>query len=190
MAAFATKADLASFTGDDSLDSARGTLLLEQASNVIRSHCRQTFDRVANDEVELRGTWSHKLKLPERPVASVSKVLVGAVEVETYRLVRDTLYRTGPEEEHFNVDVGRGRSWGGPAYTVTVTYTHGFASADIPGVLETVCLQVAARAAGNPQHLGNFQGDGITLGFDRAGPFGLTSAEQSLLGRFRHELAS
>lgn len=190
MTAFATIAELATYTGDTALDGVRGDLLLEQASAIIRNHCRQTFDLVSDDEVDLRGNNTARLKLPERPVVSVSAVAINGTATTTYRLVRDTLIRTGPSATQFDATVPGG-SWGGPSYTVTVTYTHGFA----PGTqametLKAICLQVAGRAAGNPQHLHNFAADGVTLGFDRAGPFGLTAAEQSILDRFRHEYAS
>lgn len=190
MADFATSAELATFTGDSGLDSLRGDLLVAQASAIIRNYCRQTFDLVADDEVDLRGTNSSRLKLPERPVVSVSVVEINGVAVSTYRLVRDTLIRTGPSATQFDATVPGG-SWGGPSYTVTVTYTHGFTTGtDQMATLKGVCLQVAARAASNPQHLHNFASDGTSLGFDTAGPLGLTAAEQATLDRFRHEYAS
>lgn len=189
MTAFATSAELATYTGDTALDGARGELLLEQASAIIRNHCRQTFDLVEDDEVELRGSRASRLKLPERPVVSVSEVLIDGTETTSWRLVRDTLVRTGPGVDSFDERSSRG--WGSPDYTVTVTYTHGFAAGtQAMDTLKAICLQVAGRAAGNPQHLQSFAADGVTLGFDSAGPFGLTAAEQSILDRFRHEYAS
>lgn len=189
--AFADAVDLVTFTGDDSLAGAKGDLLLEQASAVIRNHCRQTFDLVTDDEVDLRGTWSHRLKLPERPVVSVSSVEIDDVEVATYRLVRDTLVRTGPLQTMFGVRDG-GRSWGGPSYTVTVTYTHGFATGtQAMETVKGVCLQVAARAAVNPrsmtqESIGDWSGSYASA----SGGFALTAAEQAILDRFTHERAA
>lgn len=179
MAAFADSNDLASYSGDSSLDGLRGTLLLEQASAVIRSYCRQTFDFVVDDEVELRGTWSRKLYLPERPVVSVSSVTIDRAATTSWRRVRDVLY-------------SRSGSWGGPAVAVTVTYTHGFA----PGAaaLETVkavCLQVATRASRNPSALSQESlGDWSASWGSSSGGFSLTAAEQAILDRFRHEYAT
>jgi hypothetical protein len=179
---FADAATLAEFVGDDSLDGARGAQLLESASAIIRNHCRQTLHRVENDEVELRGTRSQKLMLPERPVVDVTSVKVGGVEVSDWTRVRDGLFRNG--------------GWGGPSTLVEVTYSHGF-SEDSPAwkTLEAVCLQVAARAAANPQSFNSFtaaNGDGIGFGGGGTGTqvLGLTSAEQAIIGRFHHEKAS
>lgn len=178
MAAFATTAELATFTGDTSLDGPRGTLLLDQASAVIRTYCRQTFDLVPDDVVPLRGTWSGRLVLPERPVVSVASVAIDGADIaDGYTRVRDVLYRT---------------SWSGPKAVVTVTYTHGFA-ADAPAMetLKGVCLSVAARAAANPQSMaqesiGSWSGSFV----NGVGGFGLTAAEQAILDRFRHEHAA
>lgn len=175
---FADALTLAEFTGDDSLNSARGTLLLEQASAIIRNHCRQTFDLVTNDEAELRGTTSQRLLLPERPVVDVTSVVVDGASAGSWRRVRDSLWRSG--------------GWGGPSTLVTVTYTHGFAAGSpAMGTLEAVCLQVAARGAANPQSLRTFAAAGGTsLTFHDAGAVGLTAAEQAVLDRFKHEMAA
>ena len=179
---FATTQDLATFTGDDSLDSDRGALIIDMASAIIRNYCRQTFDLVENDEVELRGTRRSRLLLPERPVVSVSSVTVDGDPVDTYRKVRDGLWRA--------------EGWGGEDRLVEVVYTHGFAPNDPAwGVLAGVCLQVSARAAANPQSLNSFTaaaGDGIGFGGGGTGSqvLGLTNAERAILDRFRHEKAT
>lgn len=178
MAAFATTAELATFTGDTSLDGPRGTLLTEQASAAIRTYCRQTFDLVADDPVELRGTWSDRLLLPERPVVSVSAVDIDGYDVTVYRRVRDVLYHRS--------------SWGGPEAVVTVTYTHGFAAA-APAMetLKGVCLSIASRAAVNTSGTTSESiGDWSASWGNGGGGFALTAAEQSILDRFRHEYAT
>ena len=179
---FADSLTLAEFTGDESLFGARGDLLLESASAIIRNHCRQTLHLVENDEVELRGTRSQRLMLPERPVVDVTSVQVGGVAVEDWSRVRDGLWRSG--------------GWGGPSTLVEVTYSHGF-DEESPAwkTFEAVCLQVAARAAANPQSFNSFTaaaGDGIGFGGGGTGSqvLGLTSAEQAILNRFEHEKAT
>ena len=179
---FADSLTLAEFTGDDSLDGARGDLLLEAASAIIRNHCRQTFDLVEDDEVELRGTGKCRLLLPERPVVSVSSVTVGGVETTDFARVRDGLWRQG--------------GWGGESTLIQVVYTHGFAeNTPTMETLKAVCLQVAGRAAANPQSFNSFTaaaGDGIGFGGGGTGSqvLGLTSAERAILGRYRHENAT
>lgn len=189
---FATSSELATFTGDDDLDGTRGEMLLDQASAIIRNYCRQTFDLVEDDEVELRGTWSHKLKLPQRPVVSVDSVSIEGTGVSAFRLVRDTLHRTADVVDTFDFGPRIGRGWGGPTRTVTVTYTHGFET--VPTEVKGVCLQVAARAAGNPQSLQSFSDGAVSVTFGGGGTgsqvLGLTASEQSILDRFRHEYAS
>lgn len=185
MPAFADASVLAEFTGDESLDSARGTMLLESASAIIRNHCRQQFDLVEDDEVELRGTWSNRLLLPERPVVSVTSAAIDGTDVAFHR-VRDQLFRGAAGAWNIRTKSDRGH-WGGPQALVTVVYTHGFE--EIPGAIEAVCLQVAARAAHNPSSYGN-----VTIGGFRAGgmsqPLTLTAAEQATLDRFKHEHAT
>lgn len=169
--AFASIAELVEFTEDDTLGAGRGQLLVDQASAVIRNYCRQTFDAVVDDTVELRGTWSRKLLLPERPVTAVGTVLVDGEAVTDFDRVADVLYRP---------------HWGGPAVVVTVTYSHGFQTGDAAlDTLKSVCLQVAARAAANPQSLESYSSDGTSLNFGGAG-FGLSAAEQATLDRLGH----
>ena len=177
---FATSQDLATFTGDNSLDSDSGQLIIDMASAIIRNYCRQTFDLIEDDEVELRGTRRRRLLLPERPVVSVSSVTVDGDPVESFRKVRDGLWRT--------------QGWGGEDRLVEVVYTHGFAENDPAwDVLTGVCLQVSARAAANPQHFQSVNVDGVGSVFGM-GPshtnLGLTAAEQATLDRFRHAHAT
>ena len=178
MATFADSLTLAEFTGDDSLNGARGELLLESASAIIRNHCRQTFDLVEDDEVELRGTARSRLLLPERPVVSVASVTLDGdtLGADSYSRVRDGLWRQN--------------GWGDESTLVQVTYTHGFAEGT-PAMetLKAVCLQVAARAAANPQSFGGFDIDGLSAS-GLSAPIALTAAEQTILNRYRHKLAS
>ena len=180
--AFADSATLAAFTGDPSLDSIRGDLLLDAASAIIRNHCRQTFDIVENDEVELRGTTLKRLMLPERPVIDVTSVKVDGETVENYSRVRDGLWRN--------------QGWCGKSSLVEVTYSHGFAPDSLAmEVFKAVCIQVAARAAANPQSFNSFTaaaGDGIGFGGGGTGSqvLGLTSAERAILDRYRAEFAT
>lgn len=170
---FATAGDLAEFTGDSDLDSVRGELLVEQASALIRNHVRQTFTLVVDDPVELRGTWSRGLQLPERPVVSVDTVTIDGDAVTDFDRVRDVLYR---------------HNWDGPEALVEVTYTHGFdTDTEAWRTLKTICLQAAGRAAANPQGLANWSSDGTSINFRDVG---LTAAEQAVLDRFDHEHAA
>lgn len=187
--AFATATELATFTGDSSLDGARGTMLVDQASAVIRTYTRQTFDLVTDDEVELRGTWRAGLQLPERPVVDVTAVAVDGTTVTDFHRVRDVLYRGFRDDADHQVNRAH---WGGPETVVTVTYSHGFSSgAAALETLKGVCLQIAARAALNTSGMSSESiGDWSASWGNGGGGFALTAAEQSILDRYRHEYAA
>jgi hypothetical protein len=171
---FADADTLAEFANDDSLRSLRGDLLVENASALIRTYCQQTFDRVVDDLVELRGTSSERLMLPERPVIEVTSVYLDGFEVDDWSRVRDRLWRSG--------------GWGGPSSSVEVSYTHGFApNSPTMLTLRSICLSVAYRMSVNPatatqQTIGDFN-QSFAAG-------ALTAAEQAMLDRYRHEYAT
>lgn len=189
---FATSADLATYTGDDNLDSARGTMLLEQATAIIQAHCRQTLEQVTDDTQTLRGHWGQWLLLPERPVQSVTSVKLDDETVDDFERVRDRLWRRkGWVGDWLWWQRDWGRAWGeGEDHsTVEVVYTHGFA-ADSPAMetLKAVCLWVAGRMAANPQGFATFSdAAGTNINFRQGG---LTAPEQAILDRFKHEQAA
>lgn len=131
-------ADLADLRGVDPDDEDHQALqALAQASAFFRSYTGKVITVVEDDEQVLTGTWDNLLKLPQRPVISVSAVArrrgsetVDTEDVAPYSLLRDHLYRYG--------------GWGGPEAIVTVTYTHGFEV--IPDDVRATVLSMAARA--------------------------------------------
>lgn len=160
--AFATPDDLADFLGrdryTDPTEYRQASMLLDLATAAIQAWTRQTIELVADNEVTLAGTWQRELLLPERPVVSVAQVAVGGVPLAAadWSLVGGALY-SGPAVEPGVVTssslpvgaTGRGHwHWGGPDQTVTVTYTHGYATP--PAEVKAVCLAVAARGVMSP----------------------------------------
>lgn len=131
-------ADLADLRGVDPDDEDHQALrALAQASAFFRSYTGKDITRVEDDEQVLTGTWDNLLKLPQRPVISVSAVArrrgsetVDTEDVGPYALLHDHLYRYG--------------GWGGPESIVTVTYTHGFDV--IPDDVRETVLSMAARS--------------------------------------------
>lgn len=162
MAAFASTADLASylqqtFTADET---ATASLLLDLATAAVVRACRgQQISYVANDTVTLRGAYSNRLRLPQRPVVDVTAVLIEDQAVSDYEWTgKDVLYR--PYGWAFQpgistpVQAVTGAILVNPEprpYKVTVTYSHGYQT--IPDDLRGVCVSVAARAFSNPRGL-------------------------------------
>jgi hypothetical protein len=120
----ATPSDLASLLQQD-VDTATATLLLECATAVVQAVVGQRIVQVVNDTVtlDLDGCGGLYLDLPERPVTAVGAVLIGATTVTD-----------------FTTQLRRGRLWRPYGWrstlvayadqpsTVTVTYTHGYAT--------------------------------------------------------------
>jgi hypothetical protein len=140
LAAFVTAADFAqrlgvTLTGAETTDADD---LLELASDIIRDETGQTIEAVAADELTRPGTWSNRLRLPERPVTAVNSVTLDAValaESDEWYLQGDELVRVAG-------------SWGGPEAVLVIDYDHGWAT--IPGAIRGVCLEMVARVWVNP----------------------------------------
>lgn len=122
-----TASELASFLQKD-VDTASATLAIEIATGLVQGAAEQRIVQVIDDTVTLdldaddRSQW---ISLPERPVTAVGTVLVGATTVTdfTAQLRRGRLYRAmGWRSATLPV-------WSAPS-TVTVTYSHGYATGD------------------------------------------------------------
>lgn len=140
--AWASSEELRIHLGLSSIDAVRADQLLGEAENAVKAEARQSIDEVAADVVELAGVWARTLKLPERPVTAVTAVtLVDAVGIS--RTITEYVWsRRG------NLRRTDGGYWGGPDATVTVTYSHGYATP--PRELNTLAVNLAARAWVNP----------------------------------------
>lgn len=104
----------------DSLDPAQQaslTMLVEIGTAVVQAEVGQRLVAVTDDSVTLLGTTDSWLDLPERPVTAVSSVAVDGTAVGDYRLFGARLWRS----------CGWAPSPLEPS-TVTVEYTHGYAS--------------------------------------------------------------
>lgn len=104
----------------DSLDPAQQaslTMLVEIGTAVVQAEAGQRLVAVTDDSVTLLGTTDSWLDLPERPVTAVSSVAVDGTAVGDYRLFGARLWRS----------CGWAPSPLEPS-TVTVAYSHGYAS--------------------------------------------------------------
>lgn len=155
--------------------------LLDQVSDLARAYIGQTLTR-ATSTVTLRGTSDTDLRLPERPVVSVSAVTLDGTTVSTseYRLLGDTLVRS--------------YGWGHRNLPVAVTYVHGWLTDEVPADLKNVILRATGRAFKNPVGvLAEMLPGGYSATFDTQGNIGgpriLTGDEQMVLNRYRRRLA-
>ncbi len=139
MVSFATVAELGSYLDRDLLaEAARAQLLLDSATDVIKSETGQVIGRVDNDIVVLNGDGEEAVYLPERPVTALLEVKVNdvVVAVDKYQWTREgTLTKTNDR-------------WPTTRQSIAVRYNHGFDP--IPAIVKGVCLQAAARAYTNP----------------------------------------
>jgi hypothetical protein len=163
----ATPADLASLLQVPQVDTASATLALELATSLIQAAAGQRIVQVVNDVAVLDvdaddcGAW---LALPEGPVTAVSSVMVGALPVSdfTVQLRRGRIYRP------YGWRSATVAYWNAPS-TVTVTYTHGYASGDQRLELaRSVALSLASSAYGNPSGAVREQIDDYAVQYDAA----------------------
>ena len=136
----ATPDDLAARIGALSTDqAARAEALLVDASALIRGHCGgQVFTLVEDDVVNLR-TAGNRIRLPQRPVVTVTQVTqvaqVGGTVLPVSAWVWDGL-------DLVTLDPG----WA--AETMQVTYSHGFPV--VPDGLVAVACKMVNRVLTSP----------------------------------------
>jgi hypothetical protein len=151
VAQFATPDELATRLGvsfSEEEENRAGELLV-LASGLIQREAKQLIERVEGDILIRRGTSADRVRLPERPVVSISAVTLDAVpfteEIDWY-LEGDELVRTSsaPSSTSFGLSGG----WGDAGRILEITYTHGFDP--IPDAVKAVCLEATVRVWGNP----------------------------------------
>lgn len=204
MTDYVGRADLAIFLGvaSSTLNAARADLALAAAQAAVRGYLDQDITLVASEIVTLHGSGNTRLRLPQRPVRSVSKVEEGdgttadfaTIPAADYVLRDSILYR-------LNAD------WPREFVTVRVTYTHGWdlgavdsdSDSDtdanhIPADITLVTLGAAQRiyeASGSApvdhsltgERIGNYS---YTRSADAAaGTAALASVERLVLDRYR-----
>lgn len=171
----ASLSDLSAYVQDE-VDAATGLLLLDLASQVVRTETQQMITSVADDKVRLEGG-RQLLFLPERPVRSVSAVsgLYYATTADPfYYDIPDAAALYGPlppgiwvldAQSHLRLPTGS--LW---PPVVEVTYTHGYDT--VPRDLQAVCLEAAKRQLMNPSGYEQYTVGGVRAQFPgvRSGP--------------------
>ena len=182
MTALATPEQLEEFL-QQSLGDWRGAAeqALDTVSSAARTYCRQELTR-ATSPVTMRGTSDSELRLPERPVVSITSITLGGVAIASteWTLIGDTVIRPA--------------GWGNNQTALVAVYVHGYADGEVPDDLLDVVLRAAGRRFTNP--LGKFteqmSGYGATIESQGniQGPRIFTGDEREILNKYRLRAAT
>lgn len=173
MAAFATRAELASHLQVASVDNASADLALNGASQAIRDYCnwavsQETVAAKSLDSYGGRSIWLPTLLLTAvGPVVELGTALTVEVDYDWTELGR--LVRNG--------------RWPNQARAVVVTYTHGYNP--VPDSVKDVCLILAGQRYQNPARYRSKTVGGVS--WTTAGDAGADDAELVQLAKYRIE---
>ena len=130
----------------------RADTLLTMASGLIQEETKQKIELVTDDSYSRPGSYDTRVRLPERPVVSVSAVTLNGTALvpgQSYFVDRDELCRMNwnsvVQDSSFGLPWA---GWGFPWWTLAVVYTHGYAT--IPQLVKTVTMEAVARVWANP----------------------------------------
>lgn len=190
MALFAATDDLEARLGIDftAEEDIRAEMLLTLASGLIQDAAGQQIALVTDDELTMPGTNADRITLPQRPVVSVTSITLDGSELAEgtdWYLKDNTIYRISSSLSDSDSICG---GFGSPTQTLVITYTHGYATTDIPGLVTSICLEAAVRVWTNPgaviaERIGD---EDVTYAPYSDPPRGLllTDAEERKLRRF------
>ena len=140
MGAFASALELGIKVGNNSpSDLARWQSLLQEASDLIRTHRGQMISFVEGDTVTFGATNDHRLFLPETPITAITSVTVDGVlqAASTYDFTSWALFH--PD----------GSTWPNGA---TVIYSHGYLETSPEfGEYKSLAIRMVQRALFGPQ---------------------------------------
>jgi hypothetical protein len=193
MAEFASASDLAARLGITLTDveTARATALLDIASGLVQDEAKQTIERVDGEVYTLPGTTDETIRLPQRPVISVSSVTLDGTELvegsDWYldgnivrRIPATTLVLAGGGllEEAFSFPYGTGFGW--PTQTIAITYSHGYDAANVPQTVKAIVLEAVVRVWVNPGSVARETVGNVATVYDnmRFSPTGLMLTEE------------
>lgn len=156
---------------------------LEIASAWFRSESHQHISAVPADEQELRGNWTRRLWLPQRPVTALISIAIrryGQIVYTTSTVNVFSFSRRGL--------LLSGWDWGGPEATVLAVYDHGYD--EIPDDVEAAVLSRAKRlftAPVNTAVASQTMGPASQSFFDGGGTpvIGVTDFEERVVKKYR-----
>lgn len=179
--------NLSDYLGRDVTGDAGADTAVAAASDMVRSLAGQEFTE-ATETIALDGTNTDALLLPQRPVTSVdSVVLVDSALDETtvtdYWLdgALGLLLRQGAPSS--SNGAAYYASWPEGRRNIVVTYTHGYAPADIPADVRMVALAIATRLVIQGAAIQESSGDVSIRYGTNATDF--TAGERAILHKYR-----
>jgi hypothetical protein len=173
---FVTVQDLSDITGRDlSLDNG-AVIAIDAACDVCRTLAEQDFN-AGTATVSLDGQGTDALLLPQRPVGTVSSVLVNGVAEPNFMLTAEGMLLRGTPGSWC------GRVWPRGRQNVTVTYAFGYADGEVPRDVRLVALEIAQRMVIQGVATSETVGD-VTINYGMAAS-DLTANELRILGKYR-----
>lgn len=184
MADLATTADITARLGRalTAVEAIRIVPILKDASAAVRRYVPQTFS-AATSTVTLK-VRRGRVRLPERPVNTVTAVVDSNGNAVFYTVIGDVVVFGANVPDDF-----AWFPWRNGYQTVTVTYTHGYAT--IPDDIVGVVCSIAIRALGRkPEDSGltneSIQGYSYSIGAaGAAGGFGMLADERMILDTYK-----
>lgn len=135
---FISSQDIVDYLGRGTATDPRMIIAADAACDVCRTLSEQTFNQ-ATSTVRLDGSGTDALLLPDLPVTSAGTVLVNGGTVTDYALNGNGILYRG------TAGVDPRPVWPSGRQNVTVTYDHGYATADLPRDVRMVALSIASR---------------------------------------------
>lgn len=145
---FISRNDLGDYLGRDLSTDQAALIVVDAACDTVRTIAEQSFNLVEDDEIALDGTGTDSLLLPELPIVEVSDVTQDGTTLtaeDDYRLSSNgVLFRMPSVVENGTILTLR-RGWKAGRQNINVTYTHGYAPAELPRDVRMVALSLADR---------------------------------------------
>jgi hypothetical protein len=189
---FISRDDLSDYLGRDVTDDDGALIAVDSACETVRTLTEQDFNPVIGDEIDLDGSGTDTILLPQLPVSNAGTVVANGETLD------GTIDFTFTEDGHLIRTSGtalwstwsQGYSpiayWPQGRRNITVTYDHGFQTAgeiDVPSDIRKVALDLAYRNITQ----GNLKGEtiGQVTKTYSVGPTDLSANEMRIVQKYR-----
>lgn len=183
---FISVQDLEDYLGREVTADPGALIAVDAACDMCRTVSEQTFN-AGTATVTLDGTGTDALLLPQRPANTVGTVVVSGGTVTDYVLKDNgVLVRKLPVTaaiDYWSEVPYPTAVWPAGRQNVEVTYTHGYASADIPRDVAMVALAIASRLV--VQGPASFETVGDSSVRYAVANTDLTNGEKAILTKYR-----